>query len=204
MTHVYSIFDVLFLVWMKQCVRWNTIAVKPSEKAVNSRVCESKLHGKSICLFLWGLMSCWFSSRQNDYSCTVYQKWESWPCLVTFHCSWNDAHNRDLWRYQVWYVFLRISFYYSSCFHSLRSRCINAQSDLFTFLMNCTANSIVWWNSNFKTRSKNCSAIWENNLARLYFDQYLHQSYHSNQSVNYLSNLIGFRRGVNSASTWPS
>ena len=106
MTHVYSIFDVLFLVCMKQCVRWNTIAVKPSEKAVNSRVCESKLHGKSICLFLWGLMNCWFSSRQNDYSCTVYQKWESWPCLVTFHCSWNDAHNRDLWRYQVWYVFL--------------------------------------------------------------------------------------------------
>ena len=111
MTHVYSIFDVLFLVCMKQCVRWNTIAVKPSEKAVNSRVCESKLHGKSICLFLWGLMSCGFSSRQNDYSCTVYQKWESWPCLVTFYCFWNDAHNGDLWRYQVWYVFLRISFY---------------------------------------------------------------------------------------------
>ena len=111
MTLVYSIFDVLFLVCMKQCVRWNTIAVKPSEKAVNSRVCESKLHGKSICLFLWGLMSCGFSSRQNDYSCTVYQKWESWPCLVTFHCSWNDTHNRDLWRYQVWYVFLCLSFY---------------------------------------------------------------------------------------------
>ena len=99
------------LICMKQCVPWNTIAVKPSEKAVNSRVCESKLHGKSICLFLWGLMSCGFSSRQNDYSCTVYQKWESWPCLVTFYCSWNDAHNGDLWRYQVWYVFLRISFY---------------------------------------------------------------------------------------------